>query len=158
MQACSFNWFWPIWETNSQICWIFFPVQPTMPSSYSVDQPACTTHSSPLIPKQILLLIAHWLDLEWDAQAHKDRVSKLSKVQFSTLWIKNKPDQLSALSSSIYSWDISVKKIINLSKLSIESIILDIIHENINYLSAQLLNRLKLTGSSSSVHKCWCFK
>ena len=48
----------------------------------------------------ILLLTAHWV--EWGAHTHKDRVSKLGKVQFSTLWMENTPDQLSVVSSAIY--------------------------------------------------------
>ena len=40
--------------------------------------------------------------VEWEAHTHKDRGSKLSKVWFSTLWMENKSDQLSVVSSAIY--------------------------------------------------------
>ena len=43
--------------------------------------------------------------VEWEAHTHKDRGSKLSKVWFSTLWMENKSDQLSVVSSAIYNID-----------------------------------------------------
>ena len=47
-----------------------------------------------------LLLTAHWV--ERGAHTHKDRGSRLGKVQFSILWMENRPDQLSVASSAIY--------------------------------------------------------